>query len=124
MLVRTYLVDQGSGKETLHWEGQLAECFPDDPDELAAVRNRLVATRQALVGGGAMPLVMIRHVNDTEQPSYEQIQARALICALADACWYLNEDRAKHLFVHGEWSLDVCTLQVALEHGGENFDTG
>src|SRR5882672_3862982 len=117
MLVRTYHVDQESGAETLHWEGPLAECIPDD-EERELIERELTADGDAAVGGGAMPLVRIRRVEASKAPSYEQIQARALICALADACYYLN-----HIIVHdGDCSLDVGELRAALEHGGVMLD--
>lgn len=56
--------------------------------------------------------------------AYEEVQRRALACALADACEYLNNDRRLHMTAHGDWHLDTGDLQAALELGGIMISTG
>lgn len=45
----------------------------------------------------------------------DEIERRAISCALHEVCHYLNADREAHMKAHGSWMLDAGKLQSALE---------
>jgi hypothetical protein len=53
----------GPAQKTFRAECDLAECFPDDPDAVAAAREELQHCAQAWFGGGAAPITILERVS-------------------------------------------------------------
>lgn len=49
----------GEVRLVLRSQCDIAECFPDEPEALAAARGEIEAFGATMVGGGAAPLVML-----------------------------------------------------------------
>lgn len=63
MRVRVLDYPEG-GAETLRCVCDLADCFPDDPEEQRHARAEIERAGRYWTGGGAAPLVLIMPVRD------------------------------------------------------------
>jgi len=57
--------------------GDLHEIFDNDPDEIAEAQRQLAGTGQAMVGGGAAPLVMLTIDGGEPRPPRARVRAGA-----------------------------------------------